>query len=146
MSHLQSDIYSATYPGGKKTFHIGDDGAVFDDNHLPVKVLTNPPEAGTSSGTSNIKSRPVTADYDLFCIIPRKQQDYNINPIELRPVLINGRFELVSLKNKKIGSKGEHKNKGNVNYFTETIINNLNKEVNSEGYQGVNYSGMVMSQ
>ncbi|UIA90995.1 CyaA/EF/ExoY family adenylyl cyclase toxin [Erwinia tracheiphila] len=136
MSHLQSDIYSATYPGGKKTFHIGDDGAVFDDNHLPVKVLTNPPEAGTSSGTSNIKSRPVTVDYDLFCIIPRKQQDYNINPIELRPVLINGRFELVSLKNKKIGSKGEHKNKGNVNYFTETIINNLNKEVNSEGYQG----------
>lgn len=136
ISHLQLDTYSATYPGGKKIFHIGDDGAVFDDNHLPVKVLTNPPEAGASSGTSNINSRPVTADYDLFCIIPRQHQDYNINPIELRPVLIKGKFEIVSLKNKKIGDKGEDKNKGNVNFFTETIINDLNKEVNIEGYQG----------
>ena len=132
ISHLQSDSYSATYPGGRETFHIDKNGAIFDDKHRPVKVITNPPEAGMSFKNPE----PVTADYDLFCIIPRKQQDYNLNPVKLRPVLINGKFELTSPKGKNIGSKGMDKNKGNINFFTETIINDLNKEVHIEGYQG----------
>ncbi|WP_407905646.1 anthrax toxin-like adenylyl cyclase domain-containing protein [Escherichia coli] len=124
--------YSAVYPCGRQFFIIKSDGQVFDDKHNPVRVMTNPKE----SGIECVDPRPVTADYDLFSIIPRANQSVNYRPLTLRPRLLRGNFNCDFLKPNVSSGKDEDVNMGNVHFFGNTIIDALNKEIASEGYRG----------
>lgn len=133
--HLTSHgggYYSANYPSGRQCFIIKDDGQVLDDKLNPVRVMTNPKE----SGSDYASSRAITADYDLFSIIPKVNQSVNIRPLTLRPKLLRGNFNLDFLKPKALPGQGEDVNMGNLHFFGQTIINALNKEIVIEGYRG----------
>ncbi|ELI7922717.1 hypothetical protein RSE70_001968 [Yersinia enterocolitica] len=124
--------YSATYPNGIFYFIIDTSGCVFDESNSPVKVISNPPEFGAHEANS----MPITADYDLFTIIPRRNQNYNIRPISSPPILLRGNFNLDFLSPKSFQNKKEDVNKGNVHYFGMVIVNALNKEIKNTGYAG----------
>lgn len=124
--------YSANYPSGRYFFVIRNNGQVLDAELNPVRVMTNPKE----SGIEYIDSRPVTADYDLFCIIPRRNQSNNIRPLRVSPKLLRGSFNLDFLKPKALPGQNEDVNMGNLHYFGRTIINSLNREIAFEGYRG----------
>lgn len=124
--------YSAKYPSGLQKFFIKDDGLVLDDKLNPVRVMTNPKESGSESASS----LPITADYDLFAIIPRTNQSINIRPLSTRPKLVKGNFNIDFLKPKALPGQSEDVNMGNVHFFGKTIINALNREIVSEGYRG----------
>jgi insecticidal toxin complex protein TccC len=126
------DKYSAVYPSGRQHFIIKDDGQVLDDKLNPVRVMSNPKE----SGIEYTNPRPITADYDLFSIIPRVNQSVNDRPLALRPKLLRGRFSYDFLKPKALPGQDEDSNMGNVHFFGKTIIDSLNKEIFSEGYRG----------
>ncbi|CNK97105.1 toxin protein [Yersinia enterocolitica] len=124
--------YSAIYPGGCYQFTIDPNGNVFDYRGNAVNVMTNPPEVGISSSSPY----PVTADYDLFAIIPRKQQDYNLLQSGLTPRLLRGRFDVHFLQPTSHLNSAMDENKGNVHFFGETLIKALNKEIYACGYRG----------
>jgi insecticidal toxin complex protein TccC len=113
-------------------FFINDDGSVFKPNGKPVRVMTNPPEIGEKKHDS----LPITADYDLFSIIPLKNQNYNIRPLEIKPKLIRGDFELDFLNQTSASGKKIDVNMGNLHHFAKVIINDLNKEIINAGYRG----------
>jgi insecticidal toxin complex protein TccC len=125
-------LYSAVYPSGLQHFIIKDDGQVFDDKNNPVRVMSNPKE----SGIEYADPRPITADYDLFSIIPRANQSVNIRPLISRPKLLRGSFNHDFLKPKALLGLDEDVNMGNVHYFGKTIIDALNKEIFLGGYRG----------
>ncbi|HHR6132071.1 TPA: anthrax toxin-like adenylyl cyclase domain-containing protein [Providencia alcalifaciens] len=124
--------YSAQYPCGRQHFIIREDGQVFDEKQEPVRVMTNPKEVG-----SHITSpQAITADYDLFAIIPKTNQSINTRPLTLSPKRLRGSFNLDFLKPKTSTGQGEDANMGNVHFFGKTIITALNKEIILEGYKG----------
>ncbi|XTZ40653.1 anthrax toxin-like adenylyl cyclase domain-containing protein [Salmonella enterica] len=142
MVFIGNEVYQAKYPIGEEIFVINAQGEVKDAAGLSVKVLTNPPNIGEVEVNNH---KPITADYDLFAIIPTTSHSINTRYLELAPVLKNGKFELDFLKPKETYIKekaklpsgmNEDPNKGNVHYFGETIANSLNKEIAVEGYQG----------
>lgn len=124
--------YSANYPGGICYFFINESGCVFDENNVPVKVMTNPPEFGCQQ----TNPKPITADYDLFAIIPRKNQSYNTRPLSSPPVLLRGNFKLEFLSPKSLCNKKEDVNKGNMHFFGERIADTLNQDLKTFGYSG----------
>lgn len=136
---LGNEKYSAYYPGGEEKFFINKKGAVFDDNRNPVKVMTNPPQYGEQ--TTDL--RPITADYDLFAIIPRENQSYNQLPLNIPPRPIKENYDIFKnhnldfLKLKSVFGEGD-KNMGNIHFFAKTIIKSLNNCVRDEGYKGGN--------
>lgn len=134
--------YFADYPSGRQYFVIRDNGQVFDAKFNPVRVMTNPKE----SGVKYVNAQPITADYDLFSIIPRKNQSINIRPLTVPPKLIRGNFNLDYLKPKALPGQDEDVNMGNLHLFGKTIINTLNIEITSEGYRGGNLYGIMMKQ
>lgn len=125
-------LYSAEYPSGRQKFIIKDDGQVLDDKFNPVRVMTNPNESGVEETTS----QPITADYDLFSIIPRVNQSINVRPLISSPKLLRGNFKHDFLKPKALTGEDEDANMGNLHFFGKTIVNALNKEIFSEGYDG----------
>ncbi|CAQ84282.1 conserved hypothetical protein [Photorhabdus asymbiotica] len=70
--------------------------------------MTNASEVG---GTE-INSKSITTDYDLFSIFP----------------------SLDFMKIKSVNGQDEDVNMGNLHYFGKVIINSLNQEINNEGY------------
>lgn len=132
MISLGNDMYSAEYPGGKKIFIIENDGRVLDSQKKPVMVMTNPPEIGCAEDSN----KPITADYDLFTIIPHKNQSINQRPLLSRPKLIRGNFNLDFVKPKSINGQSEDVNMGNLHHFGKVIVTSLNKEIKNEGYDG----------
>lgn len=124
--------YSADYPGGRRYFFINDNGQVFDDQFNPVRVMTNPNETGIEYADT----RPITADYDLFSIIPRENQSINVRPLKTPPKLLRGQFNLDFLKPKALPGQDEDVNMGNLHFFGKTIVKALNTEIVSEGYGG----------
>ncbi|PHM74258.1 anthrax toxin-like adenylyl cyclase domain-containing protein [Xenorhabdus kozodoii] len=143
-------VYSATYHGENYQFHIDKNGKVFDRGGKPVKVMTNPDEIGP--GGVNASSKPITADYDLFTIIPRKQQNYNLRPQGIAPRIIKNKlpkhidpnhprwnkdiFNVDFLKTTSHLKQEEDVNKGNVHFLGKTIIKVLNAEIRACGYSG----------
>ncbi|EEJ8658725.1 toxin protein [Salmonella enterica subsp. enterica] len=124
--------YSADYPSGRQYFVIRDNGQVLDDKFNPVRVMTNPKE----SGIEYTVPLPITADYDLFSIIPRINQSVNMRPLKTPPKLLRGNFNLDFLKLKALPGQDEDVDMGNVHFFGKTIINALNREISFEGYRG----------
>ncbi len=123
--------YSASYNNNVKTFKIKS-GRVLDSNHDPVKVMTNPP--GGAHG--NEINKPITADYDLFAIIPTKNHNVNARPLTVPPRLLRGRFDLDFLRPKSLHGAGEDPHMGNIHFFGSVIIAELNKNIELEGYKG----------
>ncbi|MDC9580563.1 anthrax toxin-like adenylyl cyclase domain-containing protein [Xenorhabdus sp. PR6a] len=157
LKQIKEQQYSAVYPGGEQKFFIEPNGGlVLDVNKNVVKVMTNPPEVGVEVNPhenlpikipSESGLEAITADYDLFAIIPRKNQDYNIRPLQVPPKRLKGNSNLDFLKPKIVMENGQHErtwknkteehgNMGNVHCFGMTIINALNKEIKNEGYKG----------
>ncbi|MGV3344971.1 anthrax toxin-like adenylyl cyclase domain-containing protein [Enterobacteriaceae bacterium LUAb1] len=130
--YADGERYIAYYHGQPEIFFIDKYGKVLDTHGNPVKVMTNPPE----KGQHHINKMPVTADYDLFTIIPRENQSYNIRPRVLVPRLLRGQFSLEFMQPKLCGPGKEDVNMGNIHVFAMVIINSLNKEIANEGYQG----------
>ena len=124
--------YYAEYPSGRQQFIINDEGEVFDEKFNPVRVMTNPPE----SGSHYADPRPITADYDLFSIIPSVNQSVNIRPLTASPKLLRGNFKHAFLKPRGLPGQSEDVNMGNLHFFGMTIIQALNKEIAAEGYKG----------
>lgn len=133
------NVYSVHLQGRDMGFYIDPNGRAFDSKGA-VKVMTNPPE---SDGAAS-EGKAITADYDLFCIIPRKQQSINQRPLESRPRFLR----TVDSHNQNIHSKiraltnpvekygEESRDKGNIHFFAETIIEDLNNNVAQEGFSG----------
>lgn len=94
--------------------------------------MKNPKE----SGIEYTIPRPITADHDLFTIIPRENQSVNMRPLKVPPKLLRGNFNLDFLKPKALSGQDEDINMGNMHFFGKTIINALNKEIAFEGYSG----------
>lgn len=132
INDLGNGRYSAVYPGGCYHFFIDSKGEVIDQNGKAVKVMTNPPEVGRLSASP----RAVTADYDLFAIIPRKQQDYNLRQTGLTPRLLKGKRDIRFLQTTSHLNVALDENKGNVHFFGETLIKKLNEEIRLCGYRG----------
>lgn len=124
--------YYAEYPSGRQHFIINDRGEVFDNKSNPVRVMTNPPE----SGSNFADPRPITADYDLFSIIPNVNQSVNIRPLTASPKLLWGSFKHDFLRPKGLPGQDEDANMGNLHFFGMTIVQALNKEIAAEGYKG----------
>jgi hypothetical protein len=155
MKSMGNGRYSADYPGGKEEFFIDANGAVKDSAGKPVDVMTNPPEKGTLTFVEERKNgippyrirpgksadaadttRPITADYDLFAIVCTKNRNDNYRPLIVAPRLKKGKFELDILQSRSASGVLEHPDKGNVSFFTETIIDALNKKISAQGYKG----------
>lgn len=139
--------YWADYPKGRKEFEIKETGLVLDEEGQSVMVMTNPPEYRTKDEDPLpiADPKPITADYDLFTIIPRKNQSNNIRPLTLpqKSLRKTGKFEF----NPKYSGKGffsptalpgkdEDRNMGNMHMFGQTIMKALNKEIEHDGYKG----------
>lgn len=134
-----SKVYAVTLQGRDMGFYIDSNGRAFDSKGW-VKVMTNPAEY---SGVIP-EERAITADYDLFCIIPRKQQSVNQRPLESRPRFLgtigshntnmHDKIKMLMTPVEKHGE--ESKDKGNIHFFGETIIEDLNKNVTQEGFSG----------
>lgn len=132
LTSLGNDGYSANYPSGTQEFIIGQGGKVLSSEGKSVKVMTNPPEIGGKQG-SNL---PITADYDLFSIIPTVNQSVNERPLTVPPRLLRGNFSLDFTRPKGKNGMNEDVNMGNLHHFGKTIVNNLNKEIRADGYNG----------
>jgi insecticidal toxin complex protein TccC len=129
---LGENHYSANYPSGTQEFGIGNNGKVLNSEGKPVKVMTNPPEIGEKKNNSS----PITADYDLFALIPSVNQSINERPLTVPQRLLRGNFSLPFTNPKEKNGMGEDVNMGNLHQFGNTIVNSLNKEINAEGYTG----------
>ncbi|MEC9909131.1 anthrax toxin-like adenylyl cyclase domain-containing protein [Escherichia coli] len=128
--------YYADYPSGRHFFEIDYEGNVFySGTKNPVQVITNAPQIERSDFVD--LSKPITADYDLFCIIPRSSQSVNKRPITVRPRLKSAKLERKELSYLKINLDSEDKDMGNVSFFIETIIADINRNVRSV-YSGGN--------
>ena len=159
MHKIGQNMFSADYHGNKVHFIISSsEGMVRESNGTVVKVLTNPPE---TDGSTSI-DKPITADYDLFAIIPKKNHSVNFRPlgighnIKLRtdPQKLNvppkdylqsgGKKAFKkAFKNAvdtfiqpKIVHGQEDPNMGNIHHFGNVIVNDINKNVVDEGFSG----------
>lgn len=132
LTEMGNGRYYAEYPSGRQEFIINSDGQVFDDKSNPVRVMTNPPE----SGSDYADSRPITADYDLFSIIPNLNQSVNVRPLTSSPKALRGNFKQDFLKPKALPGQDEDANMGNLHFFGMTIVQALNREIANEGYKG----------
>lgn len=132
LNPLGENRYSANYPSGIQEFEIANNGKVLNSDRKPVKVMSNPPEVGEKKGSSS----PVTADYDLFALIPRVNQSVNQRPLTVPPRLLRGNFSLNFTNPKSLNGMSEDVNMGNIHHFGKTIVTNLNKEIEIEGYKG----------
>jgi hypothetical protein len=110
--------YSANYPDGLQKFIITDDGHVLDDK------------------SKHASPRAITADYDLFTIIPRENQSINVRPLMSAPKTLKGNFKFDFLKPRALQGQDEDANMGNLHIFGQVIVKALNKEIAYEGYQG----------
>ena len=158
MTKIKDNLFSATYHDEVVLFSIEPpDNIVREYNGVPVKVLTNPPE---SDGSESIQ-KPITADYDLFCIAPKVNQDVNLRPLIVGNKIIKfNQMKKAATISGKVAEymrsggasgfrraqdifvkgegnpKGLDKDKGNLHYFANVIINDINKNVNEEGFKG----------
>lgn len=132
LSHIANGHYQAHYPSGLQKFVIQEDGLVMDEHYKPVRVISNLPE----SGSEQVEFRPITADYDLFTIIPRENQSINRRPLVLAPKLMRGKFDLDFIKPRARPGQNEDSDMGNLHEFGKNIVHSLNKEIEAEGYQG----------
>jgi insecticidal toxin complex protein TccC len=132
LNALGGNRYSAKYPSGTQEFEIKNNGGVLNSEGKPVKVMTNPPEIGGGK----VNSLPITADYDLFTIIPSINQSYNERPLTVPQRLLGGNFSLPFTSPKGNNGMSEDVNMGNLHHFGKVIVGNLNKEINAEGYAG----------
>lgn len=143
----ENGLYWADYPKGRKEFKIEDTGLVIDEHGLPVMVMTNPPEYRTrdEDPLPVADLRPITADYDLFTIIPRENQSNNIRPLTVpqKSLRKTGKFEFNSTYSGKgyfspasLPGKDEDRNVGNMHMFGQTIMKALNTEIEADGYKG----------
>lgn len=132
LNPLGENRYSAKYPSGIQEFKIGNDGRVSNSEGRPVKVMTNPPEIGDTKSNSS----PITADYDLFALIPSVNQSVNERPLTVPQKLLRGNFSLPFTVPKGKNGMNEDVNMGNLHHFGKSIVNSLNKEINIEGYTG----------
>jgi insecticidal toxin complex protein TccC len=132
LTSLGENRYSASYPSGIQNFIIGSDGKVLNSDGGSVKVMTNPPEVGEKNGNK----LPITADYDLFAIIPSINQAFNERPMTVPQRLLRGNFSLGFTSAKSKHGKSEDVNMGNLHHYGKVIVNNLNKEISNEGYNG----------
>ncbi len=150
--------YSATYHAESVNFIINPpDNKVLTEDGEPVQVLTNPPEKkGIATGL-----KPITADYDLFSIVPRENQAVNLRPLELGHNLAleaksvsddemkgqqNDYLEkggkdafkkaILSFTQPRLERRPSDPDKGNVHRFGTTIINDINRNAKNEGYEG----------
>lgn len=137
--------FHAKYHGINVYFTL-DNNRVLHDDKGPVKVITNPPE---SDGRMAI-DKPITADYDLFSIIPKASQSNNLRRLSVPPRMIlpinnvtqdpNMRLAyqkaMEAFTLPRIETEPAHPDKGNVHHFTEVIINDINNNVNKEGFSG----------
>lgn len=128
-------MYTAYFANGTGLckFIIDKNGGVYDEFYNKILAITNPPEIGFKG---KINEKPITADYDLFAIIPKKNHGYNQRPLQSAPILLHGKFNLEFLSPKINGENMEDPNKGNIHFFGEKIIENLNKEIQYLGYTG----------
>nr|ELA0225361.1 RHS repeat protein [Klebsiella aerogenes] len=132
LNALGGNRYSAKYPSGTQEFKIENNGGILNSEGKPVKVMTNPPEIGGAKANS----LPITADYDLFTIIPSINQSYNERPLTVPQRLLRGNFSLPFISPKGKNGMSEDVNMGNLHHFGKVIIGNLNNEINAEGYAG----------
>lgn len=157
MTPIGENQFSANYHGETLKFTIAPpDNIVMEENGEPVKVLTNPPE---SDGSESIL-KPITPDYDLFCILPKNNQDINSRPLEVGNNRLQRRKSNdednikksqdyiksggVEAFNKAIKTFTEPRaghgtldaDKGNLHFFAHVIINDINNNVKTEGYTG----------
>lgn len=132
LSRTADGRYAAAYPGGTCVFTIDAQGRVYDENMNPVNVMTNAPEVGAPP----TELRPITADYDLFAIIPRAQQSYNPTPMSAAPQLRRGSFDVSFLRSPPPRGGPMDPNRGNLHHFASVIIDRLNREAGICGYTG----------
>ncbi len=155
MHKIGQNMFSADYHGNKVHFIISSsDGMVRESNGTVVKVLTNPLE---TDGSTSI-DKPITADYDLFAIIPKKNHSVNFRPlgighnIKLRtdPQKLNVppkdylqsggkkafKNAVDTFIQPKIVHGQEDPNMGNIHHFGNVIVNDINKNVVDEGFSG----------
>ncbi|MGK0602903.1 anthrax toxin-like adenylyl cyclase domain-containing protein [Yokenella regensburgei] len=143
----ENGLYWADYPTGRKEFQIKGTGLVFDEQGLPVMVMTNAPEYRTKDKAPppDADPKPITADYDLFTIIPRENQSNNVRPLTLPQKSLRKTDDFVF--DKKFSGKGffspvslpdkdEDRDMGNMHMFGQTIMKALNKEIELDGYKG----------
>lgn len=131
--HLGQDRYCAWYPSGLQHFKIRNDGLVLDDKLKPVRVMSNLPQSDAT-----VAPLPITADYDLFTIIPKESQSVNTRPLRAAPKVLRGNFNLDFIKPKALHGQQEDPDMGNLHEFGKTIVRALNKEIAQEGYRGGN--------
>ncbi|MGL6176157.1 MAG: anthrax toxin-like adenylyl cyclase domain-containing protein, partial [Vibrionaceae bacterium] len=163
MLRLGDGKYSATYHGQEFNFSIQPPDNIVIDLHdgLPVKVLTNPPEVDENgkpivSDAPDGGLKPITADYDLFALIPRKNQSVNDRNVSVRPRLVvqpktveDGKVEPLDITKKPDSAFAQallkfttpdlsklDLNKGNFHNFGSAIINDINLNAQEEGYTG----------
>ncbi len=147
MTRLNATTYSADHHGVTISFTIDENGKVADFDG-DVMVLTNPPEKSKTPRKSKLVQNldmPVTADYDLFAILPRNNANNNAIGFECAPRFmkddLDGKSESYQLAAKTLTSPKKvvgayHLDQGNTHYFGETINADLNKNVKAEGYTG----------
>ncbi|EGQ9519372.1 hypothetical protein J7H91_004624 [Vibrio parahaemolyticus] len=135
-----AEIYAVTLQGRDMGFYIDSSNGRAFDSKGTVKVMTNPSEYNGIIP----EEKAITADYDLFCIIPRKQQSVNQRPLESRARFLGtigshntDIHEKIKMLTTPVDRHGEEsKDKGNIHFFGETIIEDLNKNVSQEGFSG----------
>lgn len=128
--------YYADYPSGRHFFEIDHGGNVFySGTNNSVQVITNAPQVKRNDFVDLTK--PITADYDLFCIIPKSSQSVNNRPVSVRPQLKSNKLKDKKLQYLQMELDKEDKDMGNVSFFTKTIIADINKNVRSV-YSGGN--------
>lgn len=143
----ENDRYWADYPKGRKEFAIKETGLVLDEKGQSVMVMTNPPEYRTKDKDPLpiADPKPITADYDLFTIIPRKNQSDNYRPLNLpqKSLWKTGKFEFDPEYSGKgffsptaLPGKDEDRNMGNMHMFGQIIMKALNNEIEHDGYKG----------
>lgn len=147
MMRLNSTTYCADYHDITMSFTIDEQGNVSDLDG-PVMVLTNPPEKSPTprkSMTPENTTLPVTADYDLFALLPRENASNNVMGFDSAPRFLGNGLERKSESfqeaTKAITSPRKysgqlHPDQGNTHYYAETINTDLNKNVQNEGYKG----------
>lgn len=163
MLQLGDGKYSASYHGQEFNFSIQPPNNIVIDLHdgKPVKVLTNPPEVDENgkpivSDDPDSDLKPITADYDLFAVIPRKNQSVNDRNVSVLPRLVvqpktvrDGKVEPLDITKKPDSAFAQallkfttpdlsklDLNKGNFHNFGSAIINDINLNAQEEGYTG----------
>ncbi|MGL5336591.1 MAG: anthrax toxin-like adenylyl cyclase domain-containing protein [Enterovibrio sp.] len=163
MKEISEGRYSAIYHGQEFNFSIKPpDNLVVDTaDGQAVKVLTNPPEVDESGkpvegefAGNNLK--PITSDYDLFALIPRKNQSINERNVPVRARLlvqpktvVDGKAVPFDITKKPESAFAQallkfttpdlsklDPNKGNFHNFGSAIIHDINANAKEEGYRG----------